>query len=56
MSMTWTELKEHVDQAMSEQGISPDDIIAYIDVSYPDAEFLQVQTDGPDGSINIVSL
>ena len=36
--MTWKEFKDAVDKRLAEDGISEDDSIWYIDVSFPDMD------------------
>jgi len=43
--MTWNQFKQHIDMLLTEEGISQDENIWYIDISYPEAEKIGEEDD-----------
>lgn len=48
MSMTWNQFKQHVDKLIAEKGISGDEEIWYIDISFPQATEIGIDDNGID--------
>jgi hypothetical protein len=48
-NLTWNEFKLLIDKQLAEKGISGDEEIWYIDISYPDAERVEVNMDKNSG-------
>ncbi len=55
--MTWNEFKKHIDILLDKEGISHDEIIWYIDTSFPDCKVVgetesSHANDCPDVALN----